>query len=374
MSTNRINKVVVNNQTLVDLTKTTLTPIDVPESKSFFMGNGALVAGTQGQDARIKDLLITLNGEYNASEDEDEIDGYSPVTANVELDPIKEAKVVAPTRYEQIINPSEGRVLGQVVVEKIPEEYIVPTGVKTIEENGENIDVTEFSTARVFVQPKTDILEVNIPTNGTREYDVPEGIDGYNKVIVNVNTESELSLEELTVDQNNVELIPTDCDGYSKVKVSIPAEEITIEPSGETQIINEDKEKIYGPIIVKEAPLETITVSPGEYTQNIVPNEGYYGLSSVTVTPIPLEEGKFIETNGIHFAESGKYFKSVTVKLPNPVPVEDGKSLVDLLQGPDIEVGNVFKYIGETGYYEGIYLEQGELYIVEVGDEEEETL
>jgi hypothetical protein len=46
MSTNRINKVVVNNQTLVDLTKTTLTPVDVPESKSFFMGNGALVAGT----------------------------------------------------------------------------------------------------------------------------------------------------------------------------------------------------------------------------------------------------------------------------------------------------------------------------------------
>jgi hypothetical protein len=96
-------------------------------------------------------LLITLNGEYNASEDEDSIDGYSPVTANVELDPIKEAKVVTPTKYEQTINPSEGRVLGQVVVEKIPDEFIVPKEEISITANGENIDVAKYATATVAV-------------------------------------------------------------------------------------------------------------------------------------------------------------------------------------------------------------------------------
>ena len=324
MSTNRINKVVVNSQTLVDLTKTTLTPIDVPESKSFFMGNGALVAGRKGQEAQIKELLITLNGEYNASEDEENIDGYSPVEANVELDPIKEVKFVTPTEYEQTINPSEGRVLGQVVVEKIPDEFIVPQGEKTITENGENIDITEFATAKVAVQPNTKPLVINISANVTEEHIASDdGVDGYSKVTVNVNTESGILLKELVVEENNVEFIPEDCNGYNKVTVSIPTEEIIIEPSGETQIINEDKEKIYGPIIVKEAPLEAITVSPSENTQNIVPGEGYYGLSSVTIAPIPLEEGKLITTNGIHLAESGKYFKAVTVKLPNPIPVEN---------------------------------------------------
>lgn len=91
---------------------------------------------------------ITQNGTYDA--EDDSTDGYSSVTVSVT--PNLQSKSATPTTSSQTISPDSGYDgLSSVTVGAIPSQYIVPTGNKSITENGNNIDVAEYATVSVSV-------------------------------------------------------------------------------------------------------------------------------------------------------------------------------------------------------------------------------
>ena len=66
--------------------------------------------------------------------------------------PTLQTKTATPTTSAQEIEPDSGYDgLSKVTVGAIPSQYIIPTGTKSITENGTGIDVSQFATADVAV-------------------------------------------------------------------------------------------------------------------------------------------------------------------------------------------------------------------------------
>ena len=96
-----------------------------------------------------------------------------------------QVKEVTPTKERQVVNPDEGFKMTGTVVNPIPDEYIVPTGVKSITENG-TYDVSDFATAQVDVAGESATLVTKeITENGTYNA-TDDNADGYSSVVVNV--------------------------------------------------------------------------------------------------------------------------------------------------------------------------------------------
>ena len=71
--------------------------------------------------------------------------------------PTLQSKTVTPTTSQQVVTPDSGYdALEQVTVNRIPTEYIIPTGNLPITANGNNINVSQYAT-----------VSVNVPTSGT---------------------------------------------------------------------------------------------------------------------------------------------------------------------------------------------------------------
>lgn len=73
--------------------------------------------------------------------------------------PTSEEKTVTPTTYDQEITPSDADYLKKVTVEKIPSNYIIPTGEQTYNENGE-FDVTSIKKAIIAIPDKATVYTV----------------------------------------------------------------------------------------------------------------------------------------------------------------------------------------------------------------------
>lgn len=78
--TTRFYKVIVNGQTIMDVSDTTATPEEVLAGKTFYMYNGAFAEGTK-RETVLKEKQIIQNGIYLASQEG--ADGFSKVVVNI---------------------------------------------------------------------------------------------------------------------------------------------------------------------------------------------------------------------------------------------------------------------------------------------------
>lgn len=106
--------------------------------------------------------------------------------AIIYIDPLTQEKSVEPSKLKQIIIPDDGfNGLSKVTVNKIPDNYIIPTGEINIIDNGRfNIADKEFAIVNV---PEKKLGTKTITTNGIYNAEDDE-LDGYNQVEVEVDS------------------------------------------------------------------------------------------------------------------------------------------------------------------------------------------
>ena len=186
---------------------------------------------------------ITANGTSDVT-------SYSSVNVNVQ--PSLQSKTTTPTKSEQVITAeSSYDGLSSVTVNPIPNEYIIPSGSKSITENGTS-DVTTYASVSIDVQPDLQ-TKTATPTTSTQEITADSAYDGLSKVTVNP--------------------IPS--------QYIVPSGNLDITANGSTNVKN------YETVNVDVQPtLRSESVTPTESSQTVTPGTGYDGLSEVTVGAI----------------------------------------------------------------------------------------
>lgn len=113
--------------------------------KSFVLGQAS--AGGGGGDITVESLSASENKTYTAPTGK----AYSPVVVNVP-GPTLQTKSATPTTSAQDVEPDSGYDgLSKVAVDAIPSQYIIPTGTKSVTENGTGIDVAQYAAVDVAV-------------------------------------------------------------------------------------------------------------------------------------------------------------------------------------------------------------------------------
>ena len=189
---------------------------------------------------------ITKNGTSN-------VKSLSEVVVDVK--PKLQDKTVTPSKVKQCILGDAGYDgLAQVWIEKIPENYIVPSGTQVITDNGV-ADVTSYAKVSVNVKPALQIKTVT-PTAVTQRIKPDDAHDGFSEVIVG----------------------------------AIPKTYII--PTGTQSVTSNGTYDIQGSASVKvdvHPSLQEVTITPDIAKKIVKPDEMYDGISQITVNAIPSE-------------------------------------------------------------------------------------
>lgn len=178
-------------------------------------------------------IEITENGTYDVT-------SYAEAVVEVEVpavEPVLQEGSATPTKSQQTVEPPSGvDGFSKFVVEKIPDEYIVPTGKLNITENGDH-DVTEVASVHIAVPDIPAVTEeLSVTENGT--WEPGTGVDGFSKVVVNV-PDTPAVVEPLEVTENGTYTAPAGVDGYSPVTVNVPSENLDAEISEQAAKIDQ---------------------------------------------------------------------------------------------------------------------------------------
>lgn len=176
-------------------------------------------------------IEITENGTHDVT-------NYATAEVNVPSEePVLQEGCATPTKSQQMVEPPSGvDGFSKFVVEKIPDEYIVPEGNLNITENGEH-DVTGYAKVDVNVPDIPAVTEeLNVTENGT--YEPNSGVDGFSKVVVDV-PDVPAVVQPLEVTENGTYEAPAGVDGYSPVTVNVPSENLDTEISEQADLIDE---------------------------------------------------------------------------------------------------------------------------------------
>lgn len=119
-----------------------------------------------------------------------------------------QSKTVTPSKSTQEVKADAGYTgLDKVTVSPIPGEYIIPSGTKTITENGTH-DATAYASVSVNVPSKTPVLQEKTvtPTTDAQAVTADSGYDGLSKVTVNAMPTADQALPTITVDNSGLVL------------------------------------------------------------------------------------------------------------------------------------------------------------------------
>lgn len=156
----------------IPLDTSVVTIIEEGTKVNYVLQNGAYIAG--GDVAPVVGTLEATENKTYLAKDAN-LDGYNQVVVNVQ--PALQEKSAIPTEAQQVVTPEEGYYgLSKVTVAKIPDNYVIPTGVVEITANGTH-DVSGKASATVNVpatptEEKTVVLaladgdQVITPTDG----------------------------------------------------------------------------------------------------------------------------------------------------------------------------------------------------------------
>ena len=285
-------------------------------------------------------INIDSNGEKNVA-------GYE--TANVNVVPKLQAKTITPTEQEQIVEADlENDGLSKVTVEAIqtqqktatvngstvaadPGKYLskvfveIPAGsdakgTREIEANGV-YDVRLYAEANVNVQPA--LQEVQIAPKQYEQIVTPaEEYYGLKSVKVDA-----IKTETKKITTNGVHTASDD-KFFKTVTVDVPIPDGYLKPVGDWNITENGEYNVtkYEKAIVNVQPaLQEKSVTPAASAQEVVADSGVYGLSKVTVNPVPTEEVTITDPVKEVAATPGKFISKVTVNVPT-VTVRSGTS------------------------------------------------
>ena len=261
---------------------------------------------------------LTINGTYNIADKE-----Y--VSVNV---PQGGGGGITPTGTLSITSNGKHAVYGYAEADvnvPIPDGYIKPEGETTITKNGKH-DVTEYASVDVDVP----IPDGYIVPEGTK--DITENgehtVTAFDKVNVNVPI-PEVKLQTKTATpRTEAQTIEADegYDGLEAVEVgAIQTEEKTITTNGEHSPSNG---KYFSKVTVAiegndvELQEQSVTITENK-TIDVTPEDGYGGLSKVTVSVnVPIPDGYIVPEGTENITENGTHdvsnFASVEVNVPIP--------------------------------------------------------
>lgn len=235
--------------------KVTANGTYTPSSGKYFSSVEVAIAG----DAPVyQDKTVTPTTTALTVTPDDGYDALSQVKVNAIS---VEQKSATPKAAAQEVTPSEGSYLTKVTVDA------VPTETKVISTNGAHTPTSGkfFSQVFVNVQSAEPTLQAKTatPTSATQNIVADTGYDGLSKVTINPVPSETKSITE------NGTFTPSSGKWFSSVSVNVPTG--------------------------SAAPtLQEKTVTPTKAAQEVVADEGYDGLSKVSISAIP---NRYVDTS-----------------------------------------------------------------------------
>lgn len=151
-----------------DTSSVTAVAADVLTGKVIVTADGSVVPGEMANNGAVNKTLTPSEPSYTVPQ------GYHSGTGSVSIVP--EEKTATPTKEQQVITPTSGKVLSQVTVEPIPAQY-----VDTADGTATAADILSGETAYVGGAKVTGTMPNNGATNGEIDglsattYEVPAG-------------------------------------------------------------------------------------------------------------------------------------------------------------------------------------------------------